>query len=491
MENLTEENIRIIFGIKVKRLRQDQNLSLQKLSNKSGISISYLNEIENGKKYPKTDKINELSKALNISYDQLVSLKLNKNLAPVGQFLDFEVINDFLFDTFGIDKGTLLNMVASEPVKVSAFINSILEIARTYNLKQEHFFFSCLRSYQELNDNYFEEMEEKVNLFMQENGIKKNAMSGTHIYEQILREKYGYRMIQTDFADYPKLRQLRSVTISGLKPKLLYNKKLTDQQKAFLYGRELGFSYLKVDSRRPYTTPWLSVASFDHVLNNFRASYFAQALHIHRDLLIQDVEQFFESQRFAPEFIIGLLDKYNASPEMLLTRITNILPKFFGINELFFIRYSSKEPEKNLKEISKELHLSRHSANFEYMLSEQNYRRWLTKSLLKYMLEQKPTDKVTKVEAIISGNANGNEYLTISILRPMTELNNNNNSVTIGFALTDAVRKKIKFLNDRSLDISKLGDMSRNDFEAPLELRKLKEQQDKEAELSRLISNSL
>ena len=46
MENLTEENIRIIFGIKVKKLRSDLRLSLQQLSQKSGISISYLNEIE-------------------------------------------------------------------------------------------------------------------------------------------------------------------------------------------------------------------------------------------------------------------------------------------------------------------------------------------------------------------------------------------------------------------------------------------------------------
>ena len=487
MENLTEENIRIIFGIKVKKLRQDLNLSLQKLSQKSGISISYLNEIENGKKYPKTEKINELSKALNVSYDQLVSLKLNKALAPVGQFLDFEVINDFLFETFAIDKGNLLNMVASEPIKVSAFINSILEIARTYNLKQEHFFFSCLRSYQELNDNYFEDIEEKVMDFMIENGINKNAVN-TALYEELLRKKFEYQIEPTDFADYPKLRQLRSVTIKKNRTQLLYNKKLTDQQKAFLYGRELGFCYLDM-TKRPITTPWLSVDSFDQVLNNFRASYFAQALHINKENLIKDLEALFGSQQFSPDAIVGLLDKYNASPEMLLTRISNILPKYFGINELFFIRYSSREQEKNLKEISKELHLSRHSANFEYMLSEQNYRRWLTKSILKYMLEQKPADK-TRVEATISETGNGNEYLSISILRPMPELNNNNNSVTIGFALTDAVKKKIKFLNDKALDISKLGDLNRNEFEAPLELRKLKEQKEKEAELERLIGNN-
>jgi hypothetical protein len=224
------------------------------------------------------------------------------------------------------------------------------------------------------------------------------------------------------------------------------------------------------------------------VLNNFRAAYFAQALHINKELFIRDIEQFFESPKFSAEALVRLLTKYNASPEMLLTRITNILPKYFGINELFFIRYSSKEPEKNLKEISKELHLSSQSANFEYKLSEQNYHRWITKSLLKYMLEQKQSDK-TKIEAVISENGNGNEYLTISILRPMTELNNNNNSVTIGFVLTPSVKKKIKFLDDASLHISKLGDLTKNEFEAPLELRKIKEQKEKEAELERLIGH--
>ena len=488
MENLTEENIRIIFGIKVKKLRSDLKLSLQQLSNKSGISVSYLNEIENGKKYPKTDKINELSKALNTSYDQLVSLKLNKNLAPVGQFLNLDVINDFLFETFGIDKGTLLNMVANEPIRVSAFINSIFEIARNYNLKQEHFFFLCLRSYQELNDNYFEDIEESVTAFIKETGFKNQPAVSVNEYEQVLKDKLGYNIQPTDFADYSKLKQLRSVTIRNARTTLLCNRKLTDQQRAFLYAREIGFSYLKIE-KRPNTTPWLKVESFDQVLNNFRASYFAQALHISKDLITKDIEQFFDSKKFSPEIFISLMDKYNASPEMLLTRITNILPKYFGINELFFIRYSSKEPEKNLKEISKELHLSNQAANFEYTISEQNYRRWITKSLLKFMLEQKPSEK-TKIEAVISENGNGNEYLTISILRPMTELNNNNNSVTIGFVLTPAVRKKIKFLDDSSLQISKLGDLNKNEFEAPLELRKIKEQKEKETELEKLISNN-
>ncbi|MBS1594413.1 MAG: helix-turn-helix transcriptional regulator [Bacteroidetes bacterium] len=486
MDNLTDENIRIIFGLKVKKLRNDLHLSLQTLSQRSGISISYLNEIENGKKYPKTDKINELSKALGTSYDALVSLKLNKNLAPVGQILNLDLINDFLFETFGIDKATVMNMVANEPVKVSAFINALIEISRNYNLKLEHFFFSCLRSYQELNDNYFEDIEDAVADFIRANNFNNHPSVKLPAYEQALQQ-LGYTLQQTDFADYPKLKNQRSVTLRNGKTTLLYNKKLTDQQKAFLYGREIGFTWMKMD-KRPYTTPWLKVDSFDHVLNNFRAAYFAQALHINKDNLIKDLELFFDAPRFSSGALIGLLDKYNASPEMLLTRITNVLPRYFGINELFFIRYSSKEPEKNLKEISKELHLSRHTANFEYTQTEQNYRRWITKSLLKYTLEHKQAYD-TKIEAVISENGNGNQYLTISILRPMEELNNNNNSVTIGFVLTDAVRKKIRFLTDKSLDIAKLGDISRNEFEPVAELRKQKELREKEAELERLMAS--
>ncbi len=47
---------------------------------------------------------------------------------------------------------------------------------------------------------------------------------------------------------------------------------------------------------------------------------------------------------------------YNASPEMFMQRLTNILPQVFGLKQLFlhppFVRHGSK------KEVTKELHLS-------------------------------------------------------------------------------------------------------------------------------------
>lgn len=487
METTTEENIRIIFGLKLKKLRTDKKFSLQELSDKSGISVSYLNEIENGKKYPKPDKITELAKALETTYDQLVSLKINKNMTPVVQVLNLKIINDFLFETFGVDKGLLMSMMASAPSRISALINSVFEIARNYNLQEEHFYFSCLRSYQEMNDNYFEEIETAVDSFKKENHLEGKTPLTSYGYAQLLKEKFHYRIEETDFIEYPKLRNFRSVYVKGEPPILLYNRKLTERQKIFLFGRELGFSYMKID-KRPLTTSWLKVESFDHVLNNFKASYFAQALHISKDTLIKDLEEFFAKTKWDPEFLLNLLEKYNASPEMLFQRIANLLPKFFGFEELYFIRYSSKEPAKHLKEISKELHLSRNQVDIQYIIGEQNYRRWITKSLMKFLDKNRnENSKDTSIDAVISKNEDGDQYLTISMLRPMPELNNNANSVTIGFVLTDAVKKRVNFLNDPALSFDKLGSIEELNYETPFALRKLREEEIKQAEYDRLV----
>ncbi|MCH7973954.1 MAG: helix-turn-helix transcriptional regulator, partial [Bacteroidetes bacterium] len=89
---LSNNNIKLIFGLKLKQLRLNKKLSISQLSKKSGISISYLNEIENGKKYPKSDKIAAISSALNVTYDNLVSLKLTKKLKPIADLLESNIL---------------------------------------------------------------------------------------------------------------------------------------------------------------------------------------------------------------------------------------------------------------------------------------------------------------------------------------------------------------------------------------------------------------
>ena len=100
---LTRDYIKLIFGIKLKQLRQKNQLSLQQLSAASGISVSYLNEIEKGKKYPKDDKILELAKALKISVPDLKSEQLDKTLSPITQLLQSGILSELPLDLFGLE----------------------------------------------------------------------------------------------------------------------------------------------------------------------------------------------------------------------------------------------------------------------------------------------------------------------------------------------------------------------------------------------------
>ena len=100
---MQEEYIKLIFGLKLKQIRTSKDLSLFKLSKLTGLSKSYLNEMEKGKKYPKTDKIVLLAEALEVSYDELVSLKLDKNLAPIAEILQSNLLQEIPLELFGIE----------------------------------------------------------------------------------------------------------------------------------------------------------------------------------------------------------------------------------------------------------------------------------------------------------------------------------------------------------------------------------------------------
>ena len=49
---MEQDYIKLIFGLKLKQIRTDKGLSLFGLSKLSGLSKSYLNEIEKGKTTP-------------------------------------------------------------------------------------------------------------------------------------------------------------------------------------------------------------------------------------------------------------------------------------------------------------------------------------------------------------------------------------------------------------------------------------------------------
>lgn len=61
------------LGTKLKTLRNGCGLTLKQLSEKTGLSISFISDIENGRRNPNLDNLNKLAHALNTTSDKILS----------------------------------------------------------------------------------------------------------------------------------------------------------------------------------------------------------------------------------------------------------------------------------------------------------------------------------------------------------------------------------------------------------------------------------
>ena len=430
------EFIKTVFGLKMKQFRQKRNISLQELSNQTGLSKSYLNEIENGKKYPKHDKIAQLATALNCNYNDLVSTKLDKSLSPIVEIIQSDFFKEIPLDLFGINKNNLISIISDAPKKVTAFVNTLIEISKNYNLSKERFYFAVVRSFQELYDNYFPEIEEKASAYSTENQIPYKPNSAD--LEIILTEKFHYEIRNVDFEKYGATGKLRSLYIPE-KRLLLLNELLDEDQKTFIFAKEIGYNVLNLNIR-PNTYSWLDFTSFEELLSNYYASYFAGCLLIHKGILTEKLSQFFRLEEWEPENFENLIAEFTNSPETFYYRLTNILPQEHGIKDLFYLCFTKKKNSEKL-EILKELHLNQQQAPHANATNEHYCRRWIA---VKNLMILKENETVTDAQ-MSHYKDSGLTYLVLSTSQKNPFSDGTNRSYCLGILLNSNSLKKINF----------------------------------------------
>lgn len=441
---IEDDYIRLIFGLKLKQIRTDKKLSLFGLAKLTGLSKSYLNEIEKGKKYPKPDKIVLLAEHLEVPYDHFVSLKLDKNLAPVGEILQSKILKEIPLDLFGIKENVLIDIVANAPAKVNAFISTIIKIAQNYNLTRESFFLASLRSYQEAHNNYFEDIEADAEQFAKSYQIDTTKKITSSELEEILVEEFGYTINEDELSKHKNLDELRNIFIPKKKI-LLIDKDISEAQKTFIYAKEIAYNFLNIEDRL-YTFPWIKFESFDQVLHNFIASYFAGALIIPRTIITQKLTDLFAEKTWNSLHLHKIIKQFNCSQETFYQRLTNILPKYFNIKNLFFLRFTHNQNSENFR-LSKELHITQQQAPHANRNHEHYCRRWIS---IKTIEDFKKSSKKRATFGIqISSYENeNNEYLVLSSATSDPFKKDIQRSVSIGMLLSNHLKKKLQFLKE-------------------------------------------
>jgi hypothetical protein len=451
--SLNSDKVKIIFGLKIRQLRIDKKLSLNEVATKSNLSISYLNEIEKGKKYPKTEKIMALSRAFEVDYDSLVSLKLSKQLEPIAELLNSNILTELPLTIFGIEPSDFIELMSQAPAKISAFISTIIEISRNYDLRVEQFYFSVLRSYQEMYDNYFDDLEESAQQFRKLFDIGHTTSPNETLLSEILQNFYGYHIEEFTKEAQPNLVSIRSI-YDPKTSKLLINKDLSTEQKTFTYGREIGYQFLQLKNRSTISSV-IEVESFEQVLNNFRASYFAGAILINKNSLIDRLTYFFASPKRDSSMLLSIMKLFCVTPEVFMHRLTNIVSSHFKIKNLFYLRFNN-QIDNNLFYLTKEMHLTKLHTPHGTAMNEYYCRRWISLSLLKDLENIQMQNGFNAEDLLCNAQISEyidseNNYLVICLAKPSPPSLSMNSSITIGFAIDDNLKSVVNFLGDSSL----------------------------------------
>lgn len=143
------ESLRLILGLRVRGLREERGWTLKQFSQRCGLSISYLSEIEQGRKYPKPEKLLALSAGLGITYDELVASSGGDGQQPIEALLRSPLIGGFPFEVFGVRPEDVVRLLTEAPDRARALARAFVDLGRTYDLRLEDVLLSASRSYQE------------------------------------------------------------------------------------------------------------------------------------------------------------------------------------------------------------------------------------------------------------------------------------------------------------------------------------------------------
>lgn len=439
---LKKKNVlKFILGLKIRQLRARRKLSLKDLADRADLSSSYLNEIENGKKYPKIEKLAALAEALDVQFEDLVSFKTGRNLHPLLTFLEGEVVEKVPLELLGLDESDVVDLMSKDPEKFASFVLTILQLSRAFDMKLEDLYAASLRSYIELNDNYFPETERLAKKMRSEWSL--DQMIGTEQLELILSSQYRMRIDNQELGTSEELDEI-NFYLSKKNNVLYLNPKLDDDQKKFYLAKSLAQLLLNRSEENSNVLAGM--------LEDFRTTYFANSLLIDERIIARDLKQIFNQSSFDPQSICSLIEKYQVSPELFFHRLTQILPSHFKIHEIFFLGMSVPVDDENYV-MNRELHLSQLHRPHGVRMNENYCRRWVAIR----SIEKCKNVGSEQVLAQISKIEEGTEYFSLSLARKSTVKNNKHQSFTIGFLINNELKKTIKFLDEEKLDKFEIG----------------------------------
>src|SRR5919106_5659635 len=188
----------------LKRRRKERKFSRFDVSARAGISPSFYSELETGRKSASGETLRRITKALDMSIEELQSDRYDAAL---------EALLDFQDPDIAIKEG--IELLDKAPHLAKAIPRLLANIARVYDRgsKKEVIYPILLREFQEENWNHFPDIEDEVKRFLEEHP-PRGTSPDAHDLQGILRYVFKYTIkTQHDFNEhqYQHLPVIRSM----------------------------------------------------------------------------------------------------------------------------------------------------------------------------------------------------------------------------------------------------------------------------------------
>jgi len=274
-----DEIQKTMLGIKLKQLRRQKGLSFQQLSMVTGISISYLNEIEKGKKRPRLEKVHQLEEALQVKPGYLSEGRVNSFLQPLTNLLNSGFLQDLPLEAFGISQSKVVQAIAEAPLQISAFIQTLLDFTGKQQRYGENFYMAALRTFKSLNTFRMEEAEENAALWYDaEFSGLENTVDRLEWLETNLLDVFNWRVAEIPdnlggaSMELPCFYNIRRQTV-------FLNRQLAADEK--IYHLNILRAYLAMGLELPEVpVSFTTRMNFQAAINEWAAKTWAQAVDI-------------------------------------------------------------------------------------------------------------------------------------------------------------------------------------------------------------------
>ena len=229
-----------------------------------------------------------------------------------------------------------------------------------------------------MHENYLEDSEAFAKNLREELGWKPDYIPSAETLADLLRQRYDYRIVYGGLDEHPAFAGLERVFLPTDRSLLLVST-LAERDLRYHFAKEIGHQVLGLE-KRSLTAPMLQVKGFDMALAHARANAFAAALLLPAAQVDAEIKVFFGTGEAELNVFGRLLNHYKVTPELLLDRLTAMLPRFRDIKSLFLFKLV--EAENGEINLTRELHIGNRHRPHATGLLEHYCRRWIGTQML-------------------------------------------------------------------------------------------------------------